>query len=636
MRGRASHSVGASLLALVALVTGGSAIAQEQPARIGPTPIRFYSGNLSVSEFMSYWGTAAPGARSGATAEQNALLKRCSVVSMCDYLTWALIEKDRGVWDWSSYDANQRTLAADGIGYNIFAWLHFPPKWFDDDPRFVRYVNLSDGKSAPQLSLWAPYTLELYDEFYRRLAAQFGDRIGFIRLAMPSEYGEIGYCTGMTNWLRPQPDAKPGYWCADAAAREDFRKAMPARYGTLAGLNRAWGTDYRAASEIAFPDVNAPLEPRRTAGSERTRWLDFADWYNQSWTDFMGRAVKIVRTHFPKKEIIISLGYGAEDLRYGNDQARHIAAMKALKVAAQTPGDVGHLATRRVSSACRAYGVPYYTEPPGDVPRDRQITRIWMDASNGTRTWFDYPQNLDRARDLFAQYKQHLTGDAPQAPIALWLPTLDHWLHPHVGWPAALSHLSDELRDLTDYEVVDDRMVTDGALQTLKTRMLVLAQPRLLRRAALQRALDWAEKGGVLVVFASDPVETEDGRLDLWERISNGRLPLADVEARPLQAGLNTGKGRIIVTEWDGGDGRREADVVAAICNAVSSQGRPELLLPDGKRDGVFTTTLRSEILMLNTTGTARRVTVHSRNGDVQIEMAGRTIGHVPRKEVSK
>lgn len=625
------------LLALTGVVllmniAGGECAAQEQPDQIGPVKIRFYSGNLSVSEFMAYWGTAAAAARSGATPEQNALLKRCSVTSMCDYITWALVEKEKGVWDWSLYDANQKALARDGIGYNVFAWLHFPPKWFEDDARFIRYKDLATGNTIPQLSLWAPYTLELYDEFYRRLASQFGGRIGFLRLAMPSEYGEIGYCTGMTNWLRPQPGAAPGYWCADAAALGDFRTRMLAEYGSLENLNRRWGTDFAVQGDIAPPDVRAPMDARRKAGPARVRWLDFADWYNESWTRFTVSAVKTVRRHFPKQEIIVSLGYGAEDLRYGNDQSRHIAAMARAGVAAQTPGDVGYFATRRVSSACRTYGVPYYTEPPGDVPRDRQVSRIFMDASNGTETWFDYPQNLDRARDLFVSYKQYLTGEPPRAPVALWLPTLDHWLHPEQGWPRAVSRLADELRDLTDYEVVDDLLVADGALEKLHTGLLVLVEPRLVRGAALKPAQEWVEKGGILLVFAEVPIETDESGGEFLQRVAGAKCVLSDLASGSDLAGYALGKGRVLAAGWDERDAKAHADAVAAVCKRLAADGKKDLALVDGVRDGVWMTSIGDRVLMLNTTVERRAVTVRLPGGDIPKELAPRTIAHAEGK----
>ena len=68
------------------------------------------------------------------------------------------------------------------------------------------------------------------------------------------------------------------------------------------------------------------------------------------------------------------------------------------------PGNVGYFPLKRVSTACHFYGARYYTEPPGGVNRDAQVARIFHDASNGVQVWFDYPGNLNGARDLFERY----------------------------------------------------------------------------------------------------------------------------------------------------------------------------------------------------------------------------------------
>ncbi len=601
-----------------AAISMGGSVSSAAPAtpdlQIGETHIRFYSGNLSVSEFMAYWGTGGAGQYSGATKEQNALLKRCSVTSMCDYLAWCLAEKEQGVWDFSFYSANERILDDDGIGYNIFAWLHFPPKWFEDDPRSVRYQSLATGETIPQLSLWAPFTLKLYDEFYRRLAAEMGERIDFVRLAMPSEYGEIGYCAGMTNWLRTQPNAKPAYWCGDPHALQSFREFAIRRYRDLDAVNKAWGTAYGDTKDIRPPDVTAG--PSLTDSSGRLHWLDFADWYNDSWDVFMRAAVGIVRKHFPGNEIIISLGYGSEQLCYGNDEGRYIASMARLGVSAQTPGDIGYFATRRVSSACRAYGVPYYTEPPGDVPPDRQVSRIWMDASNGTQTWFDYPANLDRARDLFVRYKQHLAGKPPRCGLGIWMPTAHHWLHPDQGWPDRTLRLADSLRPNADYEVLDDRMVRDGALQKLGIRMLVIAEADVMDAASMAACLKWVAAGGVLVCLATIGPGVRGDLPAGWGSISEEPSKLAELPDTPdaefgrelwRSCARTVGKGRVFAI--DSGDAGSPAlgVLVASLDRAMGkTEGfRPgSYVMAPGAPGAVLSTFFDDGVLMMNT-GTA-------------------------------
>ncbi len=506
-----------------------AADSMENIAETGPMPMRFYSGNLSVGRFMHYWGTAENDAIGMLDDSTIAVLKRTGCTAMCDYTPWCVIEREEGVWDFSFLRENARRLREAGLDYNVFCWLHFPPKWYQASDRFVPYENMETGETIEQMSLWSPDLPRVFDEFYRRLAAEMGGNIAFLRVAMPSEYGEIGYCTGMTNWLRPQPKARRGYWCGDRYGRADFRGKMLKRYGTLAALNEAWGTGFATESAVALPDPRACQARFAESPQARQRWIDFVYWYNGAWVECLDTVNAIIRRHFPKHELIYSLGYASERAAYGNDQGRYVKAMARLGVAAQTPGNVGYLATRRVSSACRHYGVPYFTEPPGNVARDAQLNRIFMDLSNGVDCWFDYLQNLDRAKDYFVRYKKLFTGEDPVTTVAVWHPTADHWLHPDESWSGPTLALSDPLRDMMPYEVMDDRMIVDGALDSLGIRHLVLAGAKWLDRQAWERVQAWVKAGGVLVVLQAQPMVTVAGDSTLWERQVPHAVPKADV-----------------------------------------------------------------------------------------------------------
>lgn len=566
---------------------------------IGPTPIPFYTGNLSVDSFMYYFGTRKEPPVPQVTAESLAQLRRTSCFAVCDYLSWPLTEREPGRWDFSLYKDNAARLRAAGFKYNVFAWLHFAPRWYRDNPDYVPYRCLEHGLPVQQMSLWAPATRRIYREFYAQLSRAMGADIAFLRLGMPSEYGEIGYPNGMTNWLVPQTHVHPGFWCGDPYARQAFRTFALKRYRTLQGVNAAWGTSFARVSEIDFPSVSPETVAQCRAPEHkaaRTRWLDFQDWYNQSWSDFLQWAAGVVKEAFPgygtlsagqdlrmRKEIIASLGYGAEMPAYGNEESRHVKAMKAVGLSAQTPGDIGYFATRRVSSACALYGVPYYTEPPGDVNRDREVQRIWMDASNGAQVFFDYPQNLDGARDLFARYKEHLTGRRSVTGLALLLPSTTLALHPEWGWPPYLHGFSDVVRDVADYEVVDERMIADGALRRFGTRVLVLADVEYLPESTLRALASWVRKGGVLVALQTSPVRAVDGSTILWEALAPRRITgdttddLADVWKRCAR---RVGKGAVLALP--GGPSRiREQAAVVGRLNTDLAQ-----LLP-GARNGV-------------------------------------------------
>jgi hypothetical protein len=624
------------LTALLCLLAAAPAQRQGGLApEIGPTPIPFYTGNLSVDSFMYYFGTRKEPPAPQVTAESIAQLRRISCFAVCDYLSWPLVEKEPGRWDFSLYLDNAARLRAAGIEYNVFAWLHFPPKWYRDDPDFVPYRCLEHGLPVEQMSLWSPATRRVFREFYAHLAQAMGRDISFLRLGMPSEYGEIGYPVGMTNWLVPQEHVHPGFWCGDPYARRAFREFAMARYKTVRALNAAWGTAFGSANDIDFPSVAPDAVARLRAPEQapaRIRWLDFIDWYNQSWTDFLVWAAGVVKQSFPgfgvppsdhdlrpRKEIIASLGYGAEAPATGNDQSRHIKAMRAAGLSAQTPGDIGYFATRRVSTACALYGVPYYTEPPGDVNRDREVQRIWMDASNGAQVFFDYPQNLDGARDLFAEYKEHLTGRRSITDLALLLPTTTLFLHPEWGWPPYLHGFSDVVRDVADFEVVDERMIADGALQRLGIRVVALADAEYLQAATLRSLTEWVRAGGVLAALQTAPVRTIDGSDTAWAKLAPRQIvgdtttDLADVWRR---CSRRVGKGAVVVLPGGPERIREQAAIVGRLYSDRASvlRGAKNAWRIDPDFDGVRASRLADRILYYNAGDQAvtKRVTLRA------------------------
>lgn len=630
-----------------------------------PKTIDFYSGNLSVGYFMHYWGWAAGETFDRLRHEQVALnpslielLKRNRCIAMVDYLAWCCAEPEQGQWDWSYYLENARLLREADIGYVPFCWLHFPPKWYETQPEFVPYQNLETGKTIPQVSLWSPDLARIYDDFYKRLAETLGHDIAFVRLAMPSEYGEVGYCAGMTKWLRSQEHAEAGYWCGDRFAKADFQQRTLERYGTLKKLNKSWGTEYKSRNDIEMPNPKEIQEHFEQLEARR-RWVDFLDWYHESWAVRIEELVQIVRGYFPEQRLVLSLGYGSERACYGNDQGRYVQLMSRLGVVCQSPGDIGYIATRRVSSACRGYGVPYFTEPPGDVPVEREIDRIFADVSDGVQTWFDYPMNLDRAREHFEKYSPLLDGAAPKTTLAVWHPTLDHWLHPNSDWSQPTLNIADSLREFNAFEIVDDRMIRSGALERLGVRQLVLAGAQWLDRDAWKEVHQWVKRGGVFVVLQDSPISDIHGDTSLWDRQQSPETSLGSIVKNAMTAGARqevidsiwSRCAKRIGTGWVLTIGTEDTsrDRIAWIVHSLSLEagtrvGKPEwnLAFLDNGVDGILTTRFSDRILYYNKTNERKSLSISLREEDfpsdvprpsslhVRLEVEPRSIAVVP------
>ncbi len=586
--------------------------------------VRFYTGNLSVGYFMQYWGTGGILESDIPTDAWCKDMKSAGVSSACDYIGWCKVESEQGKFDWSLYNNNYEILKRNGLGYNVFCWLHFPPKWFMETPDYVPYRCVEHDRPIQMTSLWAPGTLKIYDRFYKALAERFGDKIEFIRLATPCEYGEIGYPNGMTRWLVPQIHAHDGYWCNDRFARADFADKMEYKYTDIGSLNKKWGTDFQSFSKIEYPEIAydktkyiAPLDMT----PQNRRWiLDFIGWYYDSQGEFVKKAVGIVRKYFPKKEIIVSLGYGSQLTMYGNDDVGIAKICKELEISSQTPGNVGYICQKNISTPAHFYKIPYITEPPGDMNRNEEINRIWSDASNGIDTYFDYPQNLLGAKDVFHKYGDYLDGSKPVCDSAVFFPTSDHRLRTE-HWPARTIHGVNVLREFIDYDLVDERLIREKALR--KYKILIAYDGNIMEKSTIKALTEWIKSGGVMFIRDFGNIETVEGDKEIYKSF----YPSLELSERNMpHLTRRIGKGYVTLIPSKPDDWRDFAAEVSGLAHNLSRNypGTTDTILIDGKYDGVLTTLFKNRILLINQGDEPIQKTVVLRESDFKDSALGK------------
>ncbi|NOY81190.1 MAG: family 14 glycosylhydrolase [Kiritimatiellaeota bacterium] len=433
------------------------------------------------------------------------------VSSVEDYICWLPLEPERGAWNWATYDENCRELRKRHMGYSVYPWLHFAPKWALASEFWAPLLCLRHGKSTWAPSVWSPQTLALFDRFYAELRDHFGDRISAVYVSMVADFGEIGYPIGMTRKLVPTDHIHPGFWCGDPDARADFRRFALEKYGSLKGVNDAWGTAFRGAGAIDYPgwaSRGGYRLPRKVQA--RRRRLDFAEWYLGSMVRFAGKAVGVSRRHFPRLPHEIKIGFGSERLEYGADVTAYVKRSKTDGYTVRsTHGKLPMFFYRRFSTAAKFYGVPLVTEPPGGVSRHEEVDRIFKDATSGTTEFFDYPPNLLNATDLFSRFGRYMEGEHSLTDIAFFFPSTDHWLQPNENNPSALLAACAAARDYFDWDLVDERLVCDGALE--RYRVLLWPAGRIVPKEVFARIRRWVERGGILIRAAAGEIEAVDG-----------------------------------------------------------------------------------------------------------------------------
>jgi len=230
------------------------------------------------------------------------------------------------VFDWSYYDTifgKIRTAGLDIVpimsfhqcGGNVgddydsylpsWIWTHFAGVPAED----LKYRSETGAYTAEYVSLWADdHVVSEYTEFMNA----FEDRYGY----MAADILELNVSGGTAGELR-YPSYNSHDWggypnrgtlqCYSDPAKEDFRDWLLAKYGSLAGINSAWGTSLGSTDQI-----NPPGNPDYFFSSYDYKNIqygkDLLDWYNQSLSDHGTRLINAAAAAFDDEFASIDLG----------------------------------------------------------------------------------------------------------------------------------------------------------------------------------------------------------------------------------------------------------------------------------------------------------------------------------------
>jgi len=497
-----------------------------------------------------------------------------------DYLAWGAIEPVEGQWDWSHHETVYDRLHNAGLVYIPYIWCHIPPVWLRDDPRATLMTNIRDGKKCFMLSIYDPRTIEWYRHFYTALHKQFGDRLEEVYACLLGPYGEGNYPLPYVDFVVKVGDcADSQYWCGDAYALPLFQKAMRRQYRSIAALNHAWGASFKGFSDVSFPEeLHAETIPDFTKKPprDRQRWLDFIHWYHQALIDFSAKSIDVVASIFGRERVATKPGGNCGHMNpvsWGTYNPGFAKMAGKKRIAMQSADSRGaYWADKWTSTAYAYYGVPYRTEAAGGLDPDAFALRTFTDASCGATTLFTY--ELEKHLAAATESLPLFTGERGQTDIALLAPTTVYYLNGAI-MPAV--DMGMRLRDLFDYDVLDELLVNDGALNTY--RVLIATHCNVIDPKTLAKIRPWVKRGGVLLWAADKPVETIDGNASNWLN-----------DASP--AGMHLGKGLVFRT-GESFETLREA--AAAVASRFT-----KMPYADGVMDDVWTTVRAHELLLFH------------------------------------
>lgn len=285
---------------------------------------------------------------------------------------WGKVETSDQVFDWSYYDTLFSKIKARGLkivpilsfhqcGGNVGDTCNFPlPSWVWGkyngqtlngvtlDANGLKHKSEQGNHSSETIQGWAD---GLVSGEYGAFATAFKNRYG---TGYASDLQEINVSLGPAGELRypsyNSHDSGTGYPTRGALqaysplAIKAWQTAAVAKYGTLAGVNSAWGTTLTSTTQIQ-PPSNAGFF--FTSGDYRniTYGKDFIDWYNQSLVTHGRTVLDAVSAALGTSFAGVPLGYKIPGVHWAMTNPSYPRAAEVAAGLVQTSVDMNAAAT---------------------------------------------------------------------------------------------------------------------------------------------------------------------------------------------------------------------------------------------------------------------------------------------------
>ncbi len=529
-----------------------------------------------------------------------ALYKSLGATSVETYLTWNLVEwRGKDQWDWSAHDSFVRKLQEHKLKWVPFVIAgpcYATPEWFRNSPDSVPARCLEHDQDSAVQSIWNPHLLSWIERLMGEIAKRYGKTgvIESVLLGISGIFGEAIMPAGGSAWTGDF-HKHSGFWCGDPYAVVNFRDYLRRKYGTIEPLNAAWGTSLKSFQEIrpALPDK---------APSERA-WLDQMRWYQDSMTRFADQWLAITRKHFPRTPIFLCTGGNGEREHASNFSAQcRVAAKHGAGVRITNEGSdyaANFFMTRLVATAGKHYGTYYGFEPATGENEKGTRARFYNVTASGACQYHAYQYSIVGSESMMRNFRDNLHFLRPAKPVvetAVFVPRVSQMLQPRDGFWDRVK----QLRDIADFDLVDEDLLRDGALSHYKA--LVLLGGSVIEAEDQKRINAWLEASGILLGYNFGPVRSVEGDTSFYKRWFG--------DAEPGIRMMSLGKGRVC---FYGGPWEQRDGFFQMLREAL--QSIPNRIEPDGQADGVYATVLTDAVLFLNTTDAPVEKTIHLPNG---------------------
>jgi beta-galactosidase len=237
------------------------------------------------SPMLAFGGDYNPEQWPEETWDEDVRLMREARVNLVSVgiFSWSLLEPSEGVYEFGWLDRVLDLLHANGIRVDLANATASPPPWFSHQyphslPVTADGVRHSYG-SRQAFAASSPEYRRAAAALTEQIAARYKDHPAVVMWHVHNEYG-----------CHNQPDYSDG-------AAAGFRSWLETRYGTLDGLNAAWGTAFWSQRYYAWEEILPP----RTSGTwvNPTQQLDFARYSSDELLECYKAEAAVIRSHSP-------------------------------------------------------------------------------------------------------------------------------------------------------------------------------------------------------------------------------------------------------------------------------------------------------------------------------------------------
>lgn len=473
---------------------------------------------------IQQWQTHKPVEEGQLKDSAYRIMKDIGITSLQSYVGWAQIEPDKSKLTFKTYDPVVNQLKKHNLKWLPFLILGTKistPEWFKKGDG-VFAVCLEHRKPTRIQSIWNPQLKKAIKRFLILFKKHYDTSvIEALNLGISGNWGESIYpVSGGFNMEGVHTHL--GWWCGDEFARADFHRWLKKNFKTVKLLNDRWGSHYSCFDSIQ------PFLPEG-APSQRAK-VDFANWYEESMTNYAEYWIKTARRLFPTLPIYLCTG-GSGQLEHGADfgaQAKMCAKYDVGIRITNMNDDMqrGFAITRMVSSASRFYGGYYTTEPGGKNTSKGVVGRIFDIVSGGgvgvyfkalyqdkESNYDKIPVELTQNAKVFKRGKRFLIRNNPEHKVAALMSNSSLILDNH--YLEQFLARSADLRDLLDFDYIDENMISDDALKGFKAVAMLSGSE--LEQSSIDKLENWIKEGGIF--FTSEdafPIKLVDEYKVSW------------------------------------------------------------------------------------------------------------------------